>query len=81
MSVSDTLHDAETRMQSAIDAMVHDFSGYRTGRATPAVLDRVHVEYYGTETPITQIANVSIPEARQLLIQPYEKSMVAPIER
>lgn len=81
MSVSDTLHDAEIKMQNAIDAMVHDFSGYRTGRATPAVLDRVHVEYYGTETPITQIANVSIPEARQLLIQPYEKSMVAPIER
>lgn len=68
-------------MKQAVEAMVHDFSSYRTGRATPAVLDRVHVEYYGTETPITQIANVSVPEPRQLLIQPYEKSMTPVIER
>lgn len=81
MSVSQILQDAEHRMKAAIDAMVHDFASYRTGRASPQVLDRVHVDYYGTETPITQIANVSVPEPRQLLIQPYEKNMTAAIER
>jgi ribosome recycling factor len=81
MSVSDVHKDAEQKMKGAIEAMVHDFASYRTGRATPAVLDRVHVDYYGTETPINQIANVSVPEPRQLLIQPYEKSMVPTIER
>lgn len=81
MSVNEILQDADNRMQHAVDAMVHDFASYRTGRATPQVLDRVHVEYYGAETPITQIANVSIPEPRQLLIQPYEKHMVPIIEK
>ena len=61
--------------------MKHDFSTYRTGRASPAVLERVHVDYYGTETPISQIANISIPEPRQLLIQPYEKHMTPVIEK
>ncbi|MDR3692393.1 MAG: ribosome recycling factor [Fimbriimonas sp.] len=81
MAVQDILNDAEHRMQSALDAMKHDFSTYRTGRASPAVLERVHVEYYGVETPISQIANVSIPEPRQLLIQPYDKHMTPTIER
>jgi ribosome recycling factor len=81
MAVQDILNDAEHRMHAAVEAMKHDFSTYRTGRASPAVLERVHVEYYGTETPISQIANVSIPEPRQLLIQPYEKNMTAVIER
>jgi ribosome recycling factor len=81
MSVNEILQDAEHRMKQAIEAMVHDFGSYRTGRATPNILDRVHVDYYGTETPINQIANVSIPEPRQLLIQPYEKNMVIAIEK
>lgn len=81
MSVNEILQDAENKMQHAVDAMVHDFGTYRTGRASPQVLERVHVEYYGTETPINQIANVSVPEPRQLLIQPYEKSMVTVIEK
>lgn len=81
MSVDTILQDAEHRMKSSVDAMVHDFSTYRTGRASPAVLERVHVEYYGVETPINQIANVSVPEPRQLLIQPYERNMVVVIER
>jgi ribosome recycling factor len=68
-------------MQAAIDHLVHDFSSYRTGRASPAVLERVHVEYYGVETPINQIANVSVPEPRQLLIQPYDKQMTTTIEK
>ena len=81
MSISTVFSEAEHKMKAAIDAMVHDFSSYRTGRATPAVLERVHVDYYGTETPINQLANVSVPEPRQLLIQPWEKSMVPVIER
>jgi ribosome recycling factor len=81
MSVEQILKDAEQKMNGAIDAMVHDFNSYRTGRATPAVLERVTVDYYGTETPVNQVENVSTPEPRQLLIQPYEKSMTPAIER
>lgn len=81
MSIDDIIKDAEHRMKAAVDAMVHDFGTLRTGRANPAVLERVHVEYYGTETPINQIANISVPEPRQLLIQPYEKHMTPVIEK
>lgn len=73
--------DAERRMKSAIDAMVHDFATYRTGRANPMVLERVHVDYYGVDTPINQVANINIPEARQIVIQPYEKNMLGVIEK
>lgn len=81
MTVSDIHKDAEHKMKGAIDAMVHDFASYRTGRASPAVLDRVHVEYYGQEMPINQVANISTPEPRQLLIQPWEKQMIPVIEK
>lgn len=81
MSVSDILKDCEQRMKSAIDAMTQDFSSYRTGAANVAVLDRVTVDYYGTESPVTQVASVSKPEPRQLLITPYDKSMTPMIER
>lgn len=81
MSVTQILQDAEHRMKAAIEAMVHDFGTYRTGRASAAVLERVHVDYYGTETPVNQVANVSVPEPRQLYIQPYDKSMIPTIER
>jgi len=81
MSVSDILKDAEHKMKGAIDAMTHDFSSYRTGRASPAVLDRVQVIYYGNEVPINQVANISTPEPRQLLITPWEKNMVPAIEK
>lgn len=81
MTAEGTVKDAENRMKHAVEAMLHDFSTYRTGRASPSVLERVHVEYYGTETPLNQIANISIPEPRQLLIQPYDKSATSAIER
>lgn len=73
--------DADRRMRHAIDAMVHDFGSYRTGRANPAVLERVHVEYYGAETPINQLASISIPEPRQLMITPFDKSVIGTIEK
>ena len=81
MSVSEILQEAEQKMKAALDAMTHDFGTYRTGRASPSVLERVHIDYYGTETPVNQVANVSIPEPRQLLIVPYDKSMTVLIER
>jgi len=81
MTVDQIVQDADDRMKHAIEAMVHDFGTLRTGRANPAVLERVHVDYYGTETPISQMANISIPEPRQLLIVAYDKSMVPVIER
>lgn len=81
MSVHQILQEAEHKMKAAIDAMTHDFNTYRTGRATTAVLERVHVDYYGTDTPVSQVANVSVPEPRQLYIQPYDKSMIPMIER
>lgn len=79
--VEDILADADRRMKQAIEAMVHDFSTYRTGRANPVVLERVHVEYYGVETPLNQMATISVPEPRQLMITPYDKSMLAVIEK
>jgi len=81
MSVEQIMQDAEHRMKHAIEAMIHDFSTYRTGRANVAVLERVHVEYYGVETPVNQLANISVPEPRQLLITPYDKSSIPAIER
>jgi ribosome recycling factor len=81
MTSSQIYNDLEQKMKGALEAMAHDFSSYRTGRASPAVLDRVHVDYYGTETPVSQVANISTPEPRQLLIQPYDRSMIPAIER
>ena len=81
MNVDQIVKDAENRMKHAIEAMTHDFASYRTGRASPSVLERVHVEYYGVETPVSQMANISTPEPRQLLIQPYDKSSLGPIEK
>lgn len=81
MSVEQILQDAEHRMKHAIEAMIHDFSTYRTGRANAAVLERVHVEYYGVDTPVNQLANISVPEPRQLMITPYDKSTIPLIEK
>ena len=81
MSVNQILKDAETKMQSAVEAMTHDFSTYRTGRASPAVLDRITVDYYGSETPLNQVASISVPEPRQLLIAPYDRKMIPLIEK
>jgi ribosome recycling factor len=73
--------DAKTHMQKAVDATKREFAGVRTGRASPALLERVSVDYYGVATPITQVANVSVPEARLLVIQPWDKALIKEIER
>jgi ribosome recycling factor len=75
------LQDARARMAKSVDAIRHEFSSVRTGRASPALLDRISVDYYGTATPLRQLATISAPEARLLTIQPYDKSSIKAIER
>ena len=72
---------AGEKMDGAITAMRRELASFRTGRATPALLDRVIVEYYGTQMPINQMANISAPEPRLLVIQPWDKSALGEIER
>ncbi len=71
----------EERMKKALDVLRKEFSTLRAGRATPALLEKVSVDYYGTPTPINQVANVSVPEARMIVIQPWEKTLVPAIEK
>lgn len=73
--------DVETRMQKAIDALSTDYSEIRAGRANAAVLDKVKVDYYGTPTPVTQLASVNVAEACVLVIQPWDKTLLKDIEK
>ncbi|MDR6224201.1 ribosome recycling factor [Desmospora profundinema] len=73
--------DTTTRMEKTIQALKRDLASLRAGRATPSLLEKVTVEYYGSEMPINQMANVSVPEPRLLVIQPWDKSALAEIER
>ncbi|HAX73627.1 MAG TPA: ribosome recycling factor, partial [Firmicutes bacterium] len=75
------LKNAETRMDKAIDALKREFHTIRTGRASGALIDNITVDYYGMPSPISQMAQVAVPEPRQLTIKPYDKSMLAAIER
>jgi ribosome recycling factor len=79
--IKEILKDAETRMHHAIDILKQDLAGIRTGRANPGLLEKLHVEYYGTETPLMQLANISVPEPRQLLIKPFDKTTLKAIEK
>jgi len=79
--VDDIFTDTERRMQKAVEALRHDLTAVRTGRASAALLERIQVDYYGAPTPINHVANVSVPEARLLVIQPYERKMLADIEK
>ena len=75
------IKNAETRMNKAIDSLKREFSTLRTGRASAALLDNIKVDYYGSPTPINQMAQVTVPEARQLVIKPYDKTTMSNIER
>jgi len=75
------LSDGRERMGKSVEAVRHEFSSVRTGRASPALLDRILVDYYGTPTPLKQLATINAPEARLLTIQPYDKSSIKAIER
>lgn len=79
--VKEVLHDAEDRMEKSTVTLKKDLSGLRAGRATPALLDRVLVEYYGVPTLIGQMASVSVPEPRTLVIQPWDKGQLKVIEK
>ena len=79
--VKETLKDGEERMKAVIASTRKAFAGIRTGRANPSLLDRITVEYYGAPTPLPQMANISAPEPRLLLIQPWDKSVIGDIEK
>ena len=71
----------EEKMDKTIDSLMNDYASIRAGRANPHVLDKIKVDYYGTPTPIQQVGNISVPEARMILIQPWEKSLLKSIEK
>jgi ribosome recycling factor len=79
--ISDVVKAAEQRMDKAVDAARHDYTTIRTGRANPSLLEKVVVDYYGTNMPINQLANISVPEPRTLLIAPWDKSVIPLIEK
>jgi ribosome recycling factor len=79
--IKETIKEAEIRMKSAIQAMEEDLAGIRTGRASPALVERLHVEYYGMPTPLIQLASISVPDARSLLIKPFDGTTLKAIER
>ncbi|GIV05136.1 MAG: ribosome-recycling factor [Fimbriimonadales bacterium] len=73
--------EAETRMKHAIEHLRQDFAGYRTGRANPAMVERIMVDYHGTKMQLQHLASITVPEPRQLLIQPWDQSAVSAIEK
>ncbi len=75
------LSSAEHKMARAVEVMQRDFQGFRTGRASTALVERIPVEYYGTETPLNQIAGISVPEPHQILIQPWDRGALGAIEK
>lgn len=79
--IQDVLSDAEQRMGKAMDALRRELGTIRTGRASPTLVDRLTVEYYGTPTPLNQLAGVSVPEPRLLVIQPWDKGTIGAIEK
>jgi ribosome recycling factor len=79
--IKDILKEAETKMQSALQVMDDDLAGIRTGRATPALVERLPVDYFGTPTMLMQLASISVPEPRSLLIKPFDPATLKGIER
>ncbi|MCI0521760.1 MAG: ribosome recycling factor [Chloroflexi bacterium] len=73
--------EAEARMKGAVQALEEDLGGIRTGRASPALVERLHVDYYGNPTPLIQLASINVPEARTLMIKPFDASSLKAIER
>src|SRR5260370_25780533 len=78
---ADLFEDAERRMKRAIEALKQDLGAIRTGRASASLVERIQIDYYGTPTPVNQVATISVPEARQLLIQPWDKKMLTDIDK
>jgi ribosome recycling factor len=78
---SEVLVAAEHKMVRAVEVMERDFAGLRTGRASTALVERIHVEYYGTPTPLNQLASISVPEPHQIVIQPWDRGVLGAIEK
>ncbi len=79
--LSEIRSDADSRMQKSVDTLVTNFAKIRTGRAHPSILDSVKVDYYGSEVPISQVANINVEDARTLTVQPWEQPMLQKIEK
>jgi len=79
--IADIKKDAETRMSKSVEALRHELQRLRTGRASTALIEHLRVSYYGNDVPISQVANVAVADARSITIQPWEKTMVQPIEK
>lgn len=79
--IADILSDAESRMGKSVDSLRNELVKIRTGRAHPSLLDQIMVDYYGTDTPINQVANVTVEDSRTLAVAPWEKQMVAVVEK
>lgn len=79
--MKETLKVYEDKMEKTLDSLLNDYASIRAGRANPHVLDKIKVDYYGTPTPIQQVGNISVPEARIIVIQPWEKTLLKAIEK
>ncbi len=79
--INDVKNDAQTRMQKSLEALRHDLTKLRTGRASTALVEHLKVNYYGSDVPLSQVANIAIADARTLTITPWEKNMVAAVEK
>ena len=79
--IDEIIKDAEVRMGKSIESLHTEFAKIRTGRAHPSLLDQIHVDYYGSDTPINQVANVNVEDSRTLVVTPWEKDMVAKVEK
>lgn len=79
--VKETLAEADAKMKKSVEALRHHLSAIRTGRASPALVEQMHVEYYGSEMPLNQLANISVPEPRMLVIQPWDQGSIKAIEK
>ena len=79
--MKDVLDACDEKMGRSIASLTSEYGALRTGRATAALFDKIKVDYYGTETPLSQVASISVPEARLIVIQPWDKSLLGPIEK
>lgn len=81
MEISEVLEQAREKMQKAIEYLENELATYRVGKANPAIFSGVYIDYYGTSTPMVQVASISVPDARTMIIQPWEKSLIPAIEK
>ncbi len=79
--IEDVMTDAEARMEKTLEVLRHDLASIRTGRASPALVEELEVDYYGSPTPLNQLATIGVPESRLIVIRPYDPTSIEPVER